>query len=72
MLKKEQAVGHIKGISICKGVLRISHLLFADDSIVFCRATVEESNRAMKVLENYERDSCQKLNKEKTFSAKTQ
>ena len=72
MLKKEQAVGHIKGISICKGVPRIYHLLFADDSIVFCRATVEESNRAMKVLENYERDSCQKLNKVKTFSAKIQ
>ena len=66
MLKKEEAIGHIKGISICRGVPRISHLLFTDDSIVFCRATVEESNRVMKVLEDYERDSGQKLNKEKT------
>ena len=56
ILKKEEAVGHIKGISVCRGAPRISHLLFADDSIVFCRATVEESNRVMKVLEDYERD----------------
>ena len=66
MLKKEEATEHIKGISVCKGAPRLSHLLFADDSIVFGRATVEESNRVMKVLEDYERDSGQKLNKEKT------
>ena len=72
MLKKEEATEHIKGISVCKGAPRLSHLLFADDSIVFGRATVEESNRVMKVLEDYE--SSQKLNKEKTspfFLAKT-
>ena len=65
MLKKEEAIGHIKGISVCRGVPRLSHLLFADDSIVFSRATIEESNRVMKVLEDYKRDSSQKLNKEK-------
>ena len=43
MLKKEEAAGHLKGIVVCRGALRISHLLFANDSIVFCRATVEES-----------------------------
>lgn len=66
MLKKEEVTGHIKGISICKGAPRISHLLFTDDNLVFCRATVEESNRIMKVLEDYKRDSGQKFNKEKT------
>lgn len=66
MLKKEELEGHIKGIAVCKGVPSISHLLFADDSIVFCRATIEEGNKVMKVLEDYEGDLGQKLNKEKT------
>ena len=64
MLKKEEAIGLIKRISVCRGAPRIPHLLFANDSIVFCRAIVEESNRVMKILEDYERDSGQKLNKE--------
>lgn len=42
------------------------HLFFANDSIVFCRATVEEGRRIFKVLEDYEAESGQKLNKEKT------
>ena len=66
MLKREERVGHIKGVAVSRGAPRISHLLFADDSIVFCRATVEECGRVIKVLEDYERDFGQKLNKEKT------
>ena len=66
MLKREEKVGHIKGVAVSRGAPRISHLLFVDDSIVFCRAIVEECGRVIKVLEDYERDSGQKLNKEKT------
>jgi len=35
MIKKEEREGHLRGIAVCKGASRISHLLFADDSIVF-------------------------------------
>ena len=45
----------------------VSHLLFADDCIVFCYASTEEGLRVTKILENYERKSRQKLNKEKTL-----
>ena len=41
-------------------------MLFANDSIVFCRATREECDRVLKVLEDYQGDSRQKLNREKT------
>ena len=57
MLKKEELEGHIKGIVICRGAPRIFHQLFADDGIIFCRVTVEEGSRVMKVLEDYESDS---------------
>ena len=43
----------------------ITHLLFTDDRMVFCRATRDECDRVLKVLEDYEGDSGQKLNKEK-------
>ena len=66
MLKREERVGHIKGVVVSRGALRISHLLFTDDNIVFCRAIVKECDRVIKVLEDYEGDSGQKLNKAKT------
>ena len=66
MLKKEESEGHIKGVAVCRGAPRVSHLLFADDSIIFCRALITECERVLKVLDDYERDLGQKINKEKT------
>ena len=66
MLKKEESEGHIKGVAVCRGAPRVSHLLFADDSIIFCKALITECERVLKVLDDYERDLGQKINKEKT------
>ncbi|KAL0433610.1 UNVERIFIED_CONTAM: hypothetical protein Slati_2695300 [Sesamum latifolium] len=35
----DERQGHIKGISICKQATSISHLLFADDTQIYCQAT---------------------------------
>nr|XP_023876772.1 uncharacterized protein LOC111989214 [Quercus suber] len=66
MLRKEEEQGYIRGVAVCKGAPQTSHLFFADDSIVFCRATLNEGSRVLKVLEAYEAESGQQLNKEKT------
>ena len=66
MLQREAYAGRIEGISVCRGEPYISHLLFADDCMIFCKATMEEGNRVMGVLNNYEAASGQNLNKEKT------
>ena len=66
MLKKEESEGHVKGVAVCRGIPRVSHLLFVYDSIIFCRALIMECERVLKVLDDYERDLGQKINKEKT------
>ena len=68
LLQKEVRMGRIMGVPVCKGAPKISHLFFTDDSIIFCRATLEEANRVSQVLKDYERESGQKLNKEKHLS----
>lgn len=66
ILRKEVSMGRIKGVSVCRGAPQISHLLFVDNSIIFCRATMEEGNQVIKVVKDHEEASSQKLNKEKT------
>ena len=53
LLQKEVRMGRIMGVPVCKGAPKISHLFFADDSIIFCRATLEEANR---VSQHYKKD----------------
>ena len=54
MLKKEELQGHIKGVSICRRAPPISHLLFANDSLIFYKANMSECNKVWKVLKDYE------------------
>ena len=44
----------------------VSHLLFPNDYIVFGKASKKEGLRLLKILEVYERESEEKLNREKT------
>ena len=66
MLQRNEGGEFLSGVQICRRAPRISHLLFADDCIVFCKASLEEGLKVTKILEDYERESGQKLNKEKT------
>ncbi|KAL9691326.1 hypothetical protein QQ045_011747 [Rhodiola kirilowii] len=63
-VRREQ--GLIKGISIAQGAPRITHLLFADDSMIFLRANRREIVELKSVLGEYERISGQKINSEKS------
>ena len=56
----------ITGISITKGCPKVTHLLFADDSILFCKASLEECHLLRSILMEYEEASGQKVNTDKS------
>ena len=60
LIKKADLQGDIHGYSLCRGGLKLTHLLFVDDSLIFCRATLEECNKVMDLLKVYEEASGQK------------
>uniref|UniRef100_A0A2N9F4S2 Reverse transcriptase domain-containing protein n=1 Tax=Fagus sylvatica TaxID=28930 RepID=A0A2N9F4S2_FAGSY len=65
---------HLQGIAISRGGPKLTHLFFADDSVLFCRATLMECNTILEILRKYERASGQQINQDKTtlfFSAST-
>nr|XP_023916712.1 uncharacterized protein LOC112028271 [Quercus suber] len=43
--------GDIKGFALCRSGPRLTHLLFADDSLLFCRATDQECSHILEILE---------------------
>ena len=58
--------GEIKGVSLCRNGPKLTHLLFADVSLLFYRATRSECQKVLEILSTYEKLSGQNLNKEKT------
>lgn len=59
-------MGAIKGVSIYRNGPKLTHFLFADDSLLFCRATKQDCQKVLEILSSYERVSGQKLNRDKT------
>ena len=75
LLHKAESDGLIRVVSICRNRPCVSHLLFMDDSILFCRAKESECQFILDLLAIYEKGSGQKINRDKTniffFSSNT-
>ena len=64
----------ISGVSICKGCPKITHLFFADNSLLFCKANSQECQNLVNILQLYEAASGQKIHADKSsvfFSSNT-
>ena len=52
-------MGDIRGVSICQNDPRLTRLLFANDSQIFCKAKENECQKLLEVLATYENVSGQ-------------
>ncbi|KAG7547788.1 Ribonuclease H domain [Arabidopsis suecica] len=74
LCRKVQEDGTLPGIRVSLGSPRVNHLLFADDTMFFCRSDENSCQTLLKIIKRYELASGQLINKTKssiTFSAKT-
>ena len=56
----------LQGISICRGRPNITHLFFADDSLLFCKASAQQCLELVQILNSYKVTSRQKINADKS------
>lgn len=66
MLSFELQSGGISGCKITRSCPTISHLLFDDDSLLFCKASIQECQTIHKILSIYEKASDQCVNFDKS------
>ncbi|XP_062116553.1 uncharacterized protein LOC133830553 [Humulus lupulus] len=74
LISKFVAEGRLTGCKVARGAPVISHMLFADDSYLFCKATVEEASHVKEALRLYQLASGQQINFSKSsvfFSTNT-
>ena len=57
LIKKSMDMGEMEGKTICRGAPCLSHLFFANDSIIFCKATLNECNAIQRILGVFEQAS---------------
>uniref|UniRef100_A0A803Q8E0 Reverse transcriptase domain-containing protein n=1 Tax=Cannabis sativa TaxID=3483 RepID=A0A803Q8E0_CANSA len=66
LLQYEESVQQLKGLRLTRHAPSVSHLLFADDSLLFCEASNSTAVALRRVLETYHSASGQLLNTSKS------
>jgi hypothetical protein len=66
LILKEELLGNLHGIKIARQSPPVSHLLFADDLMIFSKATDREANAIVHCLSTYSYWSGQKINRSKS------
>ena len=75
LLAKVGLDGRLHGVAVCRNAPRITNLLFADDSLIFCWANNDEVQVVLDTLQLYADASGQNINLEKSsayFSSNVQ
>ena len=67
LLHEAERVGNMEGVTICEDAPSITHLLFADDSLLLLKVNDGNANHLRHVLQLYEECSGQVINKVKSL-----
>lgn len=74
LVKKSMEEGVLEGIFVCKRGPKLSHLFFANDSLIFYKVTLSDCDSLQRIFQVYKKASSQQLNRAKTslfFSTNT-
>ncbi|KAL0340459.1 UNVERIFIED_CONTAM: putative mitochondrial protein [Sesamum radiatum] len=62
LLQREERMGCLQGVAVCRRAPPVSQLLFLDDTLIYCRATVDAALSILEVLRIFGRAAGQEIN----------
>ncbi|XP_074361973.1 uncharacterized protein LOC141702164 [Apium graveolens] len=62
LIKKSESIGNLSGLTFGRNKIKVSHLFFADDSLIFFEANEFECRNFMRLLEIYSKASGKVIN----------
>ena len=62
LLQSEVATGSLTPVKVCRRAPGVSHLLFADDTLLFFKANAEQALRVKHVIDTYAASTGQLIN----------
>lgn len=65
ILERRKVEGLIQPLKVCRAAPGVSHLLFADDSLLFFKANIDQATRIKEALDLFERSTGQLINPSK-------
>lgn len=66
LIRKAEEEGSLQGVRVCQGAPSVSHLLFADDSLILCRVDRRDAQQLQSILQVYEECFGQMIYKDKS------
>ena len=66
LIRRAMENQQLRGVLSCNGGVKISHLLFVNNNLLFCETTTVECQQLLDILESYDRASSQAINRQKT------
>ena len=66
LLTQSTSRGDINGFSLSRRSPPLTHILFVDDGLLFCRSNTEECQKILEILQTYKLSLGQQINKAKT------
>jgi hypothetical protein len=67
LMKHNEHLGLINGLRVCRHAPSISHMLFADDSLLFFRANAKHTDVIKTLMSDFEKGTSQLLSPSKCF-----